>query len=95
MNIEFALWAVFVAFWCFGFMNAFQDGEIFGSVGNYLRKSLPSWVVDPMFECQMCMASLHGTTWYFLAGYDTSVMWPLFVVSISGLNYVLSKLMPK
>lgn len=98
MNITFLLWAVFVAFWCWGFMNAFLEGEILGGIGKVLRKTLPSWVADPTFSCQVCMASIHGSIWYLIACfYFHDLKWNfflhvLFVVSVSGFNYVLTKI---
>lgn len=89
MSPEFAVFALFVCFWCWGFHNAFRDGEIFGYVGNWLRAHLPNWALDPIIECPICMASIHGTTWFLIFHEWHFIPWIMFIVSISGFNYVI------
>lgn len=93
MNSTYALWALFAGFWCWGFYNAFKDGEILGGPGKIMRKTLPESIQKPTFACPICMASVHGSVWYiYTFGLNNFMMWILFVVSISGFNYVLSKM---
>lgn len=89
---EFVLQVLIISMWCWGFYNAFQDGEIFGGIGKILRKTLPSYVQDPLFACPICQASAHGTIWYLILNEWSFLPWILFIVSVSGLNYCLAKM---
>lgn len=89
---EYVLHIIVVGFWCWGFYNAFGDGEIFGGIGKVLRKTLPSYIQDPIFECPICMVSTHGTIWFLILNDWSFLPWILFIVSVSGFNYCLSKM---
>lgn len=95
MSVEFLILAIFVVGWCWGFHNAFRDGEIFGVVGNWLRAHLPAAVLDPTIECPICMASIHGTTWFLLLHEWYFLPWIMFIVAVSGFNYVIHILSDK
>jgi len=93
---EYAILALFVALWCWGAHNAFKDGEIFGYAGNFLRKVMPSWVLDPTIDCPVCMASIHGTVWFLIWVPEWSfIPWIMFIVAISGFNYIIQILSDK
>jgi hypothetical protein len=39
----------------------FQDGEIFGFIGNYLSQNLPEKLHKPVFDCPICMTPWWGS----------------------------------
>lgn len=92
MNAYYALTALFTAFWCWGVVNAFREGEILGGPGKLMRKTFPEWLSKPLFDCQLCTPSVHGTIWFLYFHEWNFMLWILFIVSISGFNYALSKL---
>jgi hypothetical protein len=93
MSVEYLMWMVCVIGWCWGVVNAFREGEILGGPGKIMRKTLPEWLSKPLFDCQLCTPSIHGSIWYLYAfGFNNFMMWILFIVSISGFNYVLTKM---
>lgn len=93
---EYAILALFVAFWCWGFHNAFKDGEVLGGPGNWLRAHLPDWALDPTIECPICQASVHGTIWFVIWVPEFSFLpWIMFIIAISGFNYVIHILSEK
>lgn len=84
---------IFTALWCWGFHNAFRDGEILGGLGKIIRKTLPEYIQKPTTECPICMASIHATFWflYFHDWQFSFFPWILFVVAVSGFNYVIKE----
>lgn len=89
---EFLIHIFIVAAWCWGFYNAFREGEVLGGPGKIMRKTLPEWIQKPTFGCPICMPSIHGTIWYLYFNDWSFMPWILFIVSISGVNYCLSKM---
>jgi hypothetical protein len=91
----FLLWLLLSSFWIWGFNYAFQEGEILGRPGDWIRNKWPDWVLSPTIECPKCMASIHGTFWYLYAFWDqyNFIHHTLFVVALCGLNEVLYQIM--
>lgn len=82
--------------WITGFWHAFRPGEIFGKIGDLLEgdpraipvpeKGLtPNYLNKPFFVCPKCMASIHGTFWWFLFDMGPWYLLPFYVVCLSGL----------
>lgn len=93
---EYAILALFTTFWCWGFHNAFKDGEVLGRPGNWIRNNMPPWWRDPMVECPVCMASVHGTIWFLIWEPQWAFLpWIMFIVAVSGFNYVIHILSEK
>jgi len=93
---EYTILALFTAFWCWGFHNAFKDGEVLGMPGTWLRAHLPAWVLDPTIDCPVCMASIHGTTWFLIWEPKWAFLpWIMFIVAVSGFNYVIQLITDK
>lgn len=91
-TLHFGLTELLIASaWCFGFYKAFSEGMIFERLDLWATKHFPDWLYKPTIGCTICMASLHGFTFYTLfVGLDWQVI--LFVVCLSGLNAVISSL---
>lgn len=73
----------------------FQKGEIFGSVGNWLEKKLPSYLHPPVFECNVCMSFWYGTGLYWLIWGNNANEWIIVVLVAMGFNIVFNKWEPK
>lgn len=96
MSIEQYLYffcALFIAVtFIWGLEYTFNDGEIFGKPGNWMRKHWPVWVCSPLFDCKWCMSSVHGT-WIFvllLWGFP-GYLWIMFCFCLCGLTAILDK----
>lgn len=91
--------------WCFGFWKAFDSGMILhpvdrwargyakGTMENigYVKGKMPAWLYKPLMGCVICMASIHGSLFYWLViGLDWQVI--LFIVCLSGSNFLLSQI---
>lgn len=74
---------------CIGIWNAFAPGEIFGWLAKIWDKRLPEAISKPLYNCPPCMASVHGTWLWILAGGDLT-WWLPFVLALSGLNRIVS-----
>ena len=93
----------FVAFlpigvaWIWGIHCLFSEGYILEKVGNVIESQLPNWITHPLFICPMCMASIHGTLifWLFMIGSVSPMFWPLYCVSLCGINFIITKLIEK
>lgn len=92
MSSDFLINVFLVSLWCWGFYDAFKEGEMFGGIGKLMRKTLPEWVSKPTFDCAICMASVHGTIWFLILDEWSFLPWILFIVAVSGLNYCLAKI---
>lgn len=72
-----------------GIWNAFAPGMIFGWLADWLEKHVSEHFLKPVYSCPPCMASVHGTWVWFLAGGDLT-WWPPFVLALSGLNRIVA-----
>lgn len=69
-----------------GIWYTLQEGEIFGRIGNWLHTRLPSWALNPVVECVVCMAPWYGAVICLIMG------WPLWlVIPAMGLNVIIDK----
>jgi len=92
---EYIIWIALVSLWCWGFHNAFQEEQIFDSIGIWLRRRIPEFWLKPLISCPICMCSIHGTAWYLISQPNWSLSyWIMFIVAASGLNYVIHNLFP-
>jgi hypothetical protein len=89
--IDFIIWVALASAWCWGFSNAFDDGEIFGKAGDWLDEKLPKMLNKPLWSCPKCMPSVHGTIWFLISNQSGFIMWILFIVSVSGVNTIIYK----
>lgn len=73
--------------WIHGFNYAFKPGEILGKPGEYMAKHWPKWLNKMTFDCPYCQSTLHGSTffWIFLNDYPL-ILWPIFIVCLTGLS---------
>lgn len=87
INLYFLLVLAVTVFWQWGFSYSFRSDEVLGKPGDWMRKNFPEWVNKPLFDCPYCMASIHGSIFFFifLSSYPL-FMWPVFVVCCTGVS---------
>lgn len=98
---------LFASLWIFGVNFLITDERSFLSwwdrkednngveIYNYLIVDYytPSWIAKPLFNCVMCMASVHGTLVYWLFEPAPSLHgWVFFCVALCGLNYIITEI---
>lgn len=64
-----------------------MDGEIFGWLGKWLYETLPEWLHEPVFYCNICMTPWYGSL-LMLAIWQTWCWW--IVLAAMGLNVVIN-----
>jgi hypothetical protein len=84
MNAEFWMRMALGCLIIIGVWGAFAPGMIFGWLGDFLEKHINEHFLKPIFTCPCCMASVWGSTVWFLTGGDV-FYWPFFVIALSGL----------
>ncbi len=51
----------------------------------------PEWYLKPLFDCTPCMASVYGSIMYLAVyGLETGIV--IWVLSLTGFNYILNKI---
>ena len=82
------------ALYIFGLRAAMNDGMILGFVPTKLDK-LPEWLKMPLFDCPICMASVHSYVGfvYMGASIETLIMMPFYIVMLAGLNWFVMNLL--
>lgn len=79
---------------CFiwGVNYTFKPGEIFGDIGDWGRKHLPEYIIAPIYDCQFCMGSVHGTIFYlfFLQSYGLG-LWVVFCFALVGFSTMVDR----
>lgn len=88
------LHVLFCSLAIFGLWNSANPGFIFSKVDLFLEPRLPEWLYKPLIGCVICMASFWGAAYYFyFVGFDAGVLF--FIPAVSGVNYLVLKLMPE
>lgn len=72
-----------------GCWNLFGKDELLGFAGDWLVKHAPHWG-KPIGLCPACMASVYGSTIWFLTGGDV-MWWVPFVLALSGTMVIVGK----
>lgn len=92
---EYLIWIFLTSVWCWGFHNAFEDDQIFFFIGKWARRNIHENWLKPFIGCPICMASVHGTFWYWYSQTQYAFLtWIMFIVAASGINYVIYNLFP-
>ena len=88
---DFIIHLFLCSFWIFGVRTLFSHDNLLYPVYEWAEKNINEYVLKPTISCVMCMASLHGATWFFLFLYplfDWYIVF-LFMVCLCGLNSVI------
>lgn len=88
----------FNTLWIVGVKNAFDHGQAFGALGDWMAGSkarhqkahLPEVVTKPLIVCPPCMASFHGVLFWLIFQPVPWYFLPLYVVCLSGLMKITS-----
>ena len=84
--------------WIWGVRCVFSEGFIFEKAGAWWESTVPIWLFKPTIGCAACMASIHGSLWYWTWGikllpdYGLSVrllVWVMFCICLCGVNFLL------
>jgi len=89
--IDFFIYLPIAVLWCWGINCLFSEGYIFEIIGRLLERFLGTWLCKPLFFCPPCMGSIHGTAIFFLF---VDLRWTysfLFVVCLTGLNFIIKE----
>lgn len=93
----FGFWKAFDTDMIFEKIDTWARGKTFITEGGNRHKvsgHMPRWLYKPLMGCVICMASFHGVLFYVVVvGLDEQPeQLFLFVVALSGLNFLLSQL---
>lgn len=80
------LWAVFASF---------KEGMIFGKLGEWIEKKLGEYWSKPLIGCPVCMPSIYGSIGFLIFITNPLYIWPVYVVTMVGANYIISQLISK
>lgn len=86
--------------WIVGCWNAALPGQILDPIATWMygdgravppiKGNAPDWISKPLFLCPMCMASVHGTLWWFVFNMGSVWFWPVYVVCLSGVMKLIT-----
>ena len=72
-----------------GIFAVTSPGMIFERIHIYADQlRLPDWIKKPLFDCSVCMSSIHGLYMGFVFNIEL-IMLPVFILAVCGLNYVI------
>ena len=78
---------IVIAIWCM-----FLDGMILGNIGNWVDRTLPTWLKEPICECCVCMCFWYGTALYWIIWGGSVKEWLIVVFASMGFNTIFVKL---
>lgn len=98
MEYDILVLLILNSLYIFGFANATEhsskvdyvpyDKEILWFIRYYLRKA-PKWIKNPIFDCVVCMASLHSWP-YLLFNHELTILnvatYIIYIFALSGFN---------
>lgn len=85
-------------FWIWGVHCLFSEGHLLEGQGDFIRDKMPKWFSKPTIGCPACMASVHGSLWFWTFGQYvlpgpvnllTFVFWIVFCICLCGVNFIL------
>lgn len=94
--IELLLILVANTLYIHGLKAAMSEGMILDFIPRKLD-GLPEWVKMPLFDCPICMSSVHSyilpfSLYFFGYGWHLLWAWPFYIVMLAGLNGIILKL---
>ncbi len=102
---DFLIYLVIAGLWIYGIFAAFDSKHIFGKLSARIQYYLMfkgkkgklidlKWILRPLFMCNVCMSSVHGSIIGFIL-FGLSLKIILFVVCLAGLMYISNLLLPE
>lgn len=95
---NFILLIFIASVWIWGIRCIFSEGYIFENAGRWLEDKLPIWLFKPLIGCSACMASVHGSLWWWVVGMViipvltpvfAIICWFIFCICLCGLNFMI------
>lgn len=101
----FLTYLIISGLWIYGIFAAFDSKHIFGKLSARLQYSLMfrgkngklidrKWILRPLFMCNVCMSSVHGSILGFIF-FGLSFKIILFVGCLAGLMYISNLIIPE
>lgn len=91
--IQFLIYLPIASLMIIGLNKTTDEGMIFERLGRWVKATAGEFWSKPLISCPPCMASAHGS-WFFLAVLPTTHWplwyWPVFVLALSGLSYIVN-----
>ncbi len=89
---NFLLALLITSFWCIGVYKIFEEGMIFGWLARAINKNIPPLFTKPVYNCCVCMGSLHGLIAFniFFGLFSLAVI--PFMICLAGLNWLLASI---
>jgi hypothetical protein len=96
--ITFVILLILAVTWIWGVRCVFSEGYVFERAGLWWESKVPAWIYKPTIGCSACMASVHGSLWFWTWGKvflpDVGVImaliiWAMFCICLCGINYIL------
>lgn len=87
-----------------GVYASFKPDMIFEKLDRKLRAFLywktrnidrVDYWLKPFYKCPICMPSIWGSIGFFLFTPASITIWPFYIVSMVGFNYILAQLISK
>lgn len=75
--------------WTWGVHVIFQKDYLLEGAGKLLRKTLPELLSRPLFDCPVCMSSIHGSLIFFILGGFTWKLVFVYVICLAGINFII------
>jgi len=91
IDLEFLKVLLVALCWVWGVNYTFKTGEIFGKIGDWGRDKLPDWLITPLYDCPLCMASFHGSAFYWVFLQQGVLLWVVFCFAICGASAIVDK----
>lgn len=76
----------------FGWCAAFESGEIFGKIGDWLDERLPEYLQKPLYACPKCNSFWWATLFYWVLWGNTWYLWLMTGVAAIGIAAVIIKI---
>lgn len=94
MNPTFRDWLILIlnGLVVTGVWTLFRKQMIFDEVGDWAFRTWPEWLYKPTIGCPPCMASVWGTTVFWLTHPFTPpnvILYPFYVLALCGFMKVL------
>lgn len=99
--IALLLLLAFNAFVIIGVHFATRHDQIFGFIGDAIRRLTPEWISKPMIECPPCQSSVWGSSIWWTMGFtyvplslvDRFFYWPFYILALCGFVRFLNLLL--
>lgn len=88
----FLLHALIASLWCCGVYKSTDDGMIMQYPAYRIRKVIGSYWSKPLFDCTLCMSSVHGITAFVILNKGISFWVIPFGVCVCGLNWLITSI---